>query len=74
MITYKVIKENLQNREFGRYVSYGICAYSEDTRMIIESISDVSPEKEKAEKLAALCNENKLEPIHLIEVIEDAIG
>lgn len=74
MITYTVIKENLQNCKFGRYVSYGICAYSEEAKMIIKSVSDVFLEKDKAEKLVVLCNENRLDPIHLSDVIEDAIG
>lgn len=73
MVTYKVIKENLQSCEFGRYVSYGICVYSEEARMILKSISDIFFEKDKAEQLAVLCNENRLDPIHLSEVIEDAI-
>lgn len=74
MVTYKVIEENLQNCEFGRYVSYGICVYSEERRMILKSISDVFLEKDKMEQLVMLCNENRLDPIHLSEVIEDAIG
>lgn len=73
MITYKVIKENLQHCELGRYIAYGICVYSEEARMILKSISDVFIERDKVEKLVALCNENKLDPIHLSEVVQDAI-
>lgn len=74
MVTYKVIEENLQNCEFESYVAYGISVYSEDKKMILDTISDIFLEKEKAEKLVELCNKNKLDPIHLREVVEDAIS
>lgn len=72
MITYRVIEENLQNSEFGSYVAYGISVCDED--IILNYISDVFTEKERAEKLVKLCNKNGLDPIHLREVVEDTIG
>lgn len=72
MITYRVIEENLHNSEFGSYVAYGISVCDED--IILNYISDIFVEKERAEKLAKLCNKNGLDPIHLREVVEDTIG
>lgn len=74
MYIYKVVEENLQNCEFGSYIAYGIAVCFKSTNIIIISISDVFLEKEKAEKLVELCNKNNLEPIHLREVVEDAVG
>lgn len=74
MYIYKVVEENLQNCEFGSYIAYGIAVCFKSTNIILISISDVFLEKEKAEKLVELCNKNNLEPIHLREVVEDAVG
>lgn len=74
MYIYKVIKENLQNCEFGRYVAYGIAVCLKSTNIILISISDVFLEKERAKRLVELCNKNNLELIHLKEVVEDAVG
>lgn len=74
MITYRVIEENLHSCEFESYIAYGISVYSDDTETVLSSISDIFLKKERAEKLAQLCNENSLDPIHLKEVVEDAIG
>ena len=74
MYIYKVIKENLQNCEFGNYVAYGIAVCLKSTNIILISISDVFLEKERAKKLVELCNKNNLELIHLKEVVEDAVG
>ena len=74
MYIYKVIKENLQNCEFGSYVAYGIAVCLKSTNIILISISDVFLEKERAKKLVELCNKNNFELIHLKEVVEDAVG
>ncbi len=73
MITYKVIAEHLRNSEFLEYDAYGICAYIEESGTVVASFSDVFTEREKAEELVNLCNINKLDPIHLRDVIEDMI-
>lgn len=74
MIKYMVIVEDLKSHEFGEYTAYGICAFSEDNKTNMKSFSDVFLEKEKAENLVNLCNANKLDIIHLRDVIEDMIG
>lgn len=74
MYIYKVVEENLQNSELGSYIAYGISVYLRATNIILISISDVFLERDKAKKLVELCNKNSLEPIHLREVVEDAVG
>lgn len=74
MFIYKVVEENLRNSELGSYIAYGISVYLRATNVILISISDIFLERNKAEKLVELCNKNGLEPIHLREVVEDAIG
>ena len=74
MFIYRVIEENLQDCEFESYIAYGISVCSDDTEMVLSYISDIFLEKERAEKLVKLCNESNLDPIHLREVVEDAIS
>lgn len=61
--------------ETGNYVSYGIRAYliSEIENTEIAHISDVFLEKNDAIKFINLCNQFKLDPIHLDEFIESVL-
>lgn len=73
MIKYKITEEQLYNPEIGKYISFGICAYRDNTSEIICSISDVFLQKEKAIAFVNQCNEMGLEVIHLPSVIENLL-
>ncbi len=75
MIRYYYVKEKLHNPEIGNYTSYAISAYehhnNKQTR--IAYISDVFLNEPDARKFVHMCNTMDLDPVHLLEVIEEAI-
>lgn len=72
MLQYIPVREELCSPELGAYVSYGIRAVLASGEEAA-SVSDVSPDFAFVQKLAALCTSKQLSPIHLHDVVEDAI-
>ncbi len=72
MLQYIPVREELFSPELGNYVSYGIRAVLASGEEAT-SVSDVSPDFAFVQKLAALCTSEQLSPIHLHDVVEDAI-
>ena len=67
------INENTVRDENGiNHTVYGI-SVSESSGRIYLAYPDVFFERQKAETLCNLCNKYKLSPIHLKDVIEDAL-
>ena len=77
MYYYKVFEEKLFNRDLGEYISFGIVVEEilkdKKEKKVVCSISDVSVTRTVAEKIAALCNNVQLSPIHLNDVVYDTI-
>ena len=75
MIRYYYVKEKLHNPDIGNYTSYAISAYKhhnhKQTR--IAYISDVFLNEMDAKKFVHMCNTMDLDPVHLLEVLEEAI-
>lgn len=62
--------------ELGPYITYGILA-ARDLRgcqQVVQFISDVSLDRTFVEALARRCTAAQLDPCHLLDVVEDAIG
>ena len=61
-----------------RRISYGIAAYAdsdlEQTKTIIISVRDISSVRSDVEKLVRSCRSQKLDIIHLGEVVEDFLA
>lgn len=59
-----------------KYTSYGIAIadVSDEYPIIIESIPDISHDKERICRLAELCNQMQLSPLHLANVVEDFLA
>lgn len=74
MVTYKLRKDNLFQKDIGNYSSYGIDAVDEMSGLSIRSISDISTEKESLKNLIFLCNKLHLDIIHLDDVVEDFLS
>ena len=76
-ITYGV-SEEIYTLYDQKRISYGIVVYSnadqDGTATIVDSIRDVSSNKEKITRLVNECNRLGLSPIHLRDVVEDFIG
>ena len=75
MVKYYYVKEELHHPDIGNYTSYAISAYEhhnhKQTR--IAYISDVFLDESDAEKFIHICNTMELDPVHLADVIEEAI-
>ncbi len=59
-------------------IAYGIVAYADaeigGTFTVIASVSDISAEKESAERLAELCNANQVSVEHLQDIVDDYLA
>ena len=73
MIHYKAIRETLTHPEIGRYVSYGIAGYGDDGQLRC-LVPDVCPDAGEGAAFAAQCTQEQVEPMQLMDVIEDHIG
>ena len=73
MITYEIFEESFSAPETGCYTAYGIAAVDSKNGNAIEKVSDVFLNQENAIHFANMLNEEKLEPVHLKSVIDDAL-
>ena len=72
MYRYIAVKEKLYHKDIGTYTSYGIKAFKDGKE--VGFVSDVSVDRDFVEELVELCNTEQLDPIHLFDVVEDAIS
>ena len=72
---YALISEKLFSSELGRYRLFGIRAFqkTECEWREVAFVSDVSTDRAAVEQLARRCTEGQLDPIHLLDVVEDAL-
>lgn len=69
MVCYELFKEHRVDREVGSYDAYGLIAKEDKTTVSI--IGDITSEYEKALALAALWNEQQLDPLHMEQAVEE---
>ena len=76
MIEYYTVKESFYTEGVGSYTAYGIgvCENDRCGRKTLNYIPDVFLHKQEAEQLVALCNHLGLDPMHLYDVVEDAVS
>ena len=76
-VTYGLIEEKY-NCDGESRVSYGIAAYFEremdGTATVVNSIHDITCDKERLSQLVKNCNDLNLSPIHLPDVVEDFLS
>ena len=70
---YEIVKENVEDDLLGDYITYGIVA-TDENNLIIQAVSDVSIDSDVVKNIVKLCNDYQLEPIHLLDVVDDMIG
>ena len=68
---YITIQGVFYHPDIGTYTSYGLKAMREGKEIL--AIPDVSLNKEFVESLATRCTDLQLDPIHLFDVVEDAL-
>lgn len=75
MYRYISVSEELSSPYLGRYRSFGIAAQREAAGhwQVVCKVSDVSTDPVFVENLAARCTAGQLEPVHLMDIIEDAL-
>lgn len=66
---YKIRADTISSESGKKYIVYGIELWSYGKRIL--SIPDVFLSFFKAENLINLCNTLQLDPIHIMEVLED---
>ena len=75
-ITYGTVEEHYRVGN-GERISYGLvaCADAEQvgSACVVAAVRDLTPSRERVERTAELCNEQKLDPIHLSEIAEDLL-
>lgn len=73
-ITYVVIEKTYASPPNTR-ASYGIAAYAygigNNESAVVVTIHDITPDRVALTKLVTQCNQLKLSPIHLHDIVED---
>lgn len=76
MYQYQSIKEEFVSIENKKYTTYGILVACEDnSTSAVENnyIADVFTDYDKAKDFTKLCTAAQLEPIHLLDVLDDIL-
>jgi len=60
-------------RGIGTYVSYDIAAYDSFERDIVQTVPDVTPDRDLALRMCEQFNRYQLEPCHLLDAIHDML-
>lgn len=71
-ITYILRTDIVKDEENAEFTVYGITALNNDGK-VLDTYSDIFFDKQKAIEFVSLCNSEKLELIHLKDVVEDAL-
>ena len=73
---YAAVRQVRRLEDVGRYVTYGLFAYRKQSGVwrVVAGISDVSTERQAVRRLARVCTEGNLDPVHLFDVVEDFLG
>lgn len=73
MIRYEAFEETFNKGKFNSYVAFGVRAVETTGNTEVISISDVFTDRKTAEYFAELFNTQKLELVHLNDIIEDLL-
>ena len=73
MVHYDYIREECSDSETGDYISYGIIDKAVTAEAIC-TVHDVFLNESRAREFAEQCNELGLSPVHIYDVVQDAIG
>lgn len=71
--TYKLKTDTISDDEGNSVEVYGIVC-SDSSSNLIKAVSNVFTNKEEAEQFISLCNKLELSPVHLQDVIDEAVS
>ena len=76
MFEYYTVKESFCAEGVGTYAAYGIGVRekSPSSRKTLRYIPNVFLDQQKAERLVETCNRLKLDPLHFLDVVQDAVS
>lgn len=69
VILYKLFAERQSDREHGAYTTYGISVCRDSS--VVRVIGDITVDRDKAEALIDLFNQERLSPAQLDEAVEN---
>ncbi|MBQ7821905.1 MAG: hypothetical protein IJ391_06455 [Clostridia bacterium] len=70
--TYKIRTDNILDEDNNTHTVYGIEVWQDN--ILLKAVPDVFVDHDRAKTLVMLCNNEKLDPIHLMDVIEDELN
>lgn len=70
---YRILEEVLFHPDIGTYLTFGIQCYLQNPKKLVAALSDISTDKAFVQNLAQKFTDGQLYPIHLLDVIEDAL-
>ena len=76
-VRYRVYEEWITHPQLGRYCCYGIVCESYLPKhgwQLQQAVSDITDDRYAAEALAALMQQEDLEPCHLLNVVVDYLN
>ena len=71
-IIYTLKTDTVFDEDNNEYTVYGITAL-DIFKNVLQSVEDIFFNKQKAEEFISICNQEKLELIHLQDVIDDIL-
>ena len=76
MFVYRCVMERQTCPEIGWYQSFGLAVYyaRPGSRLLLTTLFDISPDRTLVERLAKECTKFQLDPVHLMDIAEDALA
>ena len=71
--TYQIREDHCLDEDGTHVTVYGIEVYETQSSVPLLSYADLFTDKRKAQELIDLCNRLELDPVHLTDVVEDAL-
>lgn len=71
-VIYTLRTDIVTDEDNHKHIVYGVNAL-DSFKNVLKSVADIFFDKQKAEEFIELCNEEKLELVHLENVIEDVL-
>lgn len=71
-MVYQIFAQTLYDREIGWYTGWGISGSSPEGEVL--RVEDVTEDASFAALLVAALNREKVEPVHLLDVIQDLLA
>lgn len=69
MLNYHIFKTHVESYLLGTYDSYGLIVQENDIELRV--IPDLTCDYKSITKLAALCNDEQVEAVHIDDIIEN---